>query len=317
MKYLIIDSNGVGYGAQDARKLYVGGKEVQATFGFVRTMRKILKKYPDHKPICLWDSRAQWRYDLFPLYKGNRNVDEKRIAEKEAYQSQKPDIEKALTALGVDQVMAHGAEADDLAGFFSRSLGKNPENEIVLIASDKDWCQLVDTNVSWYCPRTDRHCNYSNFEEFTGFDTPARFVDAKSLTGDGSDNIPGVGGIGDKGVADFLDKYDSVKHFMTSNQKGLLPEKLPAAWRRLADNKAPNDSKKYGVMEPAFKAFVRNKKLMNLMNDWKPAKKDFVMTSGDWNSANFQELCEDLSFNTILTQFRTWVVPFREVARHT
>jgi len=313
--YLLIDANSIGFAAQDAPKLYVGEDEVQSTYGFVRKMRVVLKEFAGYIPIVLWDGRAQWRFDLFPQYKGNRNVYPERVKEKDAYKSQHENIKRAMSALGVTQVTDKEAEADDLAAYFSRKLGADKRNKIVMVSGDKDWCQLVTENVSWYCHKTQRRCGIDNFEEFTGYATPRLFVEGKCLTGDGSDNVPGVGNIGDKGAPEFLDKYGSVAGFISQRDKGLLPDKLPAAHKRLRDNIAPNPSKKYGEMLPAHDAFVRNKELMNLMGDWKPNKATTVMISGNYSYRLFKEFCEDMMFNTILKQLSTWVVPFKNVAK--
>jgi DNA polymerase-1 len=41
--------------------------------------------------------------------------------------------------------------------------------------------------------------------------TPSQIVDYKALVGDASDNYPGVSGIGPKGAANLLNKYDTLE----------------------------------------------------------------------------------------------------------
>ncbi|MEZ4611644.1 MAG: 5'-3' exonuclease H3TH domain-containing protein [Caldilineaceae bacterium] len=42
--------------------------------------------------------------------------------------------------------------------------------------------------------------------------TPTQFIDLKALTGDTSDNIPGVPGVGDKTAAKFLTEYGTLEN---------------------------------------------------------------------------------------------------------
>lgn len=310
--YLIIDGNSIGYGAQSMSKLTVGGEEVQAVYGFIKSLQKLLKDYSGYKPIVLWDGRAQWRFDLFPLYKGNREPSPDR----EAYKKQKPLIQKALLHLGVVQITDRNAEADDLAGYFSRKLGANESNEILLITGDKDWCQLVAKNVEWKCIRTDRNCSMWNFKEFTGVESTNQFVELKALTGDTSDNIPGVGGIGDVGALQLLKEFGDVGNFIRVSTD-LLSEgrKLPAVTKRFVNNEAPADSPKYGKMLPMKQAFERNMNLMRLDN-YVPNKSSLrTVGNGDmYSKERFKELCEDLVFKSILIQLDTWVAPFERLA---
>lgn len=309
-KYLLIDGNSLGFAAQSSSKLTVGDEEVQAIFGFLRSLQKVLKSYPNYTPICLWDGRAKWRFDLFPLYKDGRESTPEKVAERDAYRAQKPKISEALGYLGVRQITDPNAEADDLAGYFAKKLGEaHPGNHIVMISGDQDWCQLVTPNVSWHDIRSDRKCDHFNFGEFTGFKSTKQFVEAKCMTGDSSDNIPGIGGIGDKGVVEFLEKYNSVDNFLKNfNPK----EKHPAAHKRFAFNEAPASSKKFGEMLPMRDAFNRNLKLMSL-SDYKPNKSTLVIKNGNFELKEFREFLEDHLFKSIIAQLHDWVIPFQKL----
>ena len=70
-RYLLIDGNNITHAAQSMKKLTVGEIEVQAVYGFLRQIRKLIARYPILKPIVLWDG-ASWRNMQFPEYKENR-----------------------------------------------------------------------------------------------------------------------------------------------------------------------------------------------------------------------------------------------------
>jgi len=313
MNYLLIDGNSVGRAAHSSSKLTVGDEEVQAVYGMLRTVQALLREYPNHKPIVLWDGRAQWRFDLFPLYKGNRSDNPQKIAENASYHTQRPQVVEALKHLGVTQITDFNAEADDLAGYFSRKLDIN-DNKITLITGDKDWQQLITENVDWLDHRSHRLVNATCFKDETGFKNVDQFVEAKCLTGDTSDNIPGVGGIGEKGVVDFFKEFDSFEHFMRLSGDLEYRPKLSTPFLRFANNETPKDSTKFGKMLPMQDAYKRNLKLMKLA-DYKPNKSRTEVRGGmiTYNENSFKEFCEDRLFKSILIQFDSWIIPFKKL----
>lgn len=307
-KLMLIDGNAVGYQSHNTTPLYAGDMQTQAIFHFIKTIRKLLQLHPEYRIFVLWDKLAKWRYDLHPQYKGDRSNDPEKIARREAYKKQRPMIQKALNALGIDQISAEDCEADDLAGYFVAQAQKT-NTEVMLVTGDEDWLQLVSPTCSWFDPIRDKFVNHNNFPEYTGYATPEMFLDGKALIGDNSDTIPGVGGIGEKGAPDFINQYGGVRAFLKLADEGRLPKKLPAAEKRLAENTAPNPSKKYGAMLPARDAYERNMKLMDLRNKEKPTGA-IHSVRGKYNRFRFEDICAELAFHSILKIIDSWVEPF-------
>ena len=92
--YILVDANSVGYTNHCSASLSYMGKPVQAIYGFINTMLMLRQQYPGGKIIVLWDSRANWRYDILPEYKSSRQSKAKpeQVAMREAYKAQIPDI---------------------------------------------------------------------------------------------------------------------------------------------------------------------------------------------------------------------------------
>lgn len=310
-KTILIDSNSIGFAAQNGTRLTVGDYEVQAAFGFIRTVRSAMMMFPNSTPICLWDGKADWRYSIFPGYKDRIGHDEKMDKMRESYTKQVPDIKRMMLALGVRQARSENMEADDLAAIYSKKLS-NAGKEVVLLTGDKDWLQLVNKFVSWREHRAERArtITLKGFVAETGCPDSDAFVQVKALTGDNSDTIPGVGGIGEKGAPDFLMQYESVENFFKLADEGKLG-KVGAVLQRFADNGSPKDSKKYGKMLPMRDAYYRNLKLMDLESKDRPEPKNLKMVKSSFNESKFRELCEELSFNSILRNFSDWVQPFK------
>ena len=301
-KTILIDGNAVGYGSHYATKLTVGDLQTQAIFGFAKTLHNLRTRNRGARIIVLWDGRAQWRFDLHPEYKSNRDNDPKKAAIKEAYVAQRPYIQRLLESLGVRQLTDMEQEADDLAGYLVQSLtgqpGYDPKaNPIDLITGDEDWAQLVRPGVTWFDPRNDEKViTRANLFDMTGYPTPAAFLQGKCLTGDTSDVIPGVGGIGKGKAPLFIAEFGSVREF----------------WRRCdAGEFVPKYVMHKNLASPAGRArFAKNLKLMNLMVPRKPNAASMRNVVGKFDLDKFGALCEELNFVSILRKLDEFVLPF-------
>lgn len=293
---LIVDGNSIGHANHNATKLTVGEMETQAIFGVVKSIHALAKNHPGWNMAVLWDGKAQWRKEICPEYKENRKAtDEKQAAHKESYKKQSPFVRKALQLMGVRQMLVTSAEADDMAGLMTKKLAKAGQR-VKLITGDKDWLQMVQSGVVWFDPIRDRECNMSNFFEFTGYRTPEQFLDGKALMGDSSDNISGVGGIGEKGAPEFIAEFGSVAEFYRQVESGIFVPKKKAHIR---------------LASPEGRAvFERNRKVMNLLDVPTPPKEDVSVIAPTYNRDAFRALCEKLAFHSILREFDAFLEPF-------
>lgn len=296
---LLIDGNSIGHAAHNATKLHSGDMETQAVFGFIRTMRELRCEYPSSKLMVLWDGRAEWRFALHPSYKSNRDNSPEKVKSKEAYVAQRPYIARALTHLGIRQMTASTHEADDLAGYIVTNVTKEkPNAKITLITGDKDWLQLVRSQVNWRDLRDDsRKINLSNFEDKTGYQNPYQFLEGKCLQGDSSDCIPGVGGIGAVGAPEFIAEFGGVRNFWNMVDSGeFVPKK------KAHINLASNEGRK---------AFGRNFRMMQLLKVPKPERNNVSLSNGKFDESAFLELCEELAFSSIISRSDQFTRPFR------
>jgi DNA polymerase-1 len=294
----LLDGNALGHQHNMGTKLSVGGHPTQATFGMVRTLRNLRTKNPAAKIFLLWDGRAEWRFKLYPQYKFRRNQDPKALAMKEEYHKQRPDIERAMNLLGIDQVRSGRCEADDLAGTYSYVFaGKGWKTQ--LVTGDGDWLQLVNEHVEWFDPIRDKYVNHQNFTSQTGFRDPKQFLDNKCLMGDTSDCIKGVGGLGEKRAMELVTLYGRVPTFIKLYKEGKC-ENLPAYFVRFGENyKESQDN------------YWRNRKLMELRPGL-PGVAERKTEKGAFDAAEFRKLAEDLAFWSVLKDFDNWIQPFEQ-----
>lgn len=298
-KVLIVDGNAIGYAAQSATKLTCGGMETQAAYGCIKTLRELRQAYPAYSILWLWDGRAEWRFKLHPEYKSNRKDSPEKIAMKESYAKQKPYIEAMLRHLGVRQMIAFSAEADDMAGYFVGKLSTDPAAKIGLITGDRDWLQLVRKNVWWKDPRDDaKFIDHTNFYAKSGCKTPFAFLETKILMGDTSDCISGVGGIGEKGAPEFIAEFGSVRKFWQLCDSGEFKPRL---------------KKHIGLASPEGRViYKRNFQLMQLLKVEAPPKSDLKVDAGKFDKEAFANVCEDLAFVSILKNLDEFTQRFKQ-----
>lgn len=293
---LLIDGNAIGYANQlGMTRLSCGDQATHAIYGFLTTLRKIMLPPTANKiPVILWDGNASWRKEMLPEYKANRKTDPKRLKIKDEYESQQSFIYEALTHLGIDQMRSYTCEADDLAGAYTRLLVAKG-HDVELITGDQDWLQLVSPKVVWYDPIRDRRVDIMNFEDFTGCANTRQFVEVKALMGDTSDNIKGVGGIGDKRAKELVREWGSVEGLWAGYQEGATI--------------GPKYLRDFVEQEEKRAAFHRNMELMHL--DGKhPSIRDRQIIKGKWNRGAFERLCNELAFMSIAKNMDSWIKPF-------
>lgn len=295
---LLIDGNSLGHAAHNAPRLTSGDMPTQAIFGMVRSIKGLAETYPGWNQLVLWDGATRWRQAVMPEYKANRVAkDERSQVMKDDYKRQSPFVRKALQLLGIRQALALCLEADDLAGIIVKR--SSPTTNIVAVSGDQDWLQFVRPNVMWFDPIAGRNqrVGLGNFTEFTGYFSPQEFVEGKALRGDTSDNIPGVGGLGEVRAAEFMAQFKSVANFFAQCDSGAF---------------VPKKKAHQGLASPAGRAaFALNMRLMNLLDVAPPPKEEMINIAPTYNELAFRALCEKLAFMSITRNFDTFMAPFR------
>lgn len=293
----VIDGNSIAHANHNTTKLTVGDFEVQAIFGFLRSLRFIMRDTrADTQLVVLWDGRAQWRMDIYPEYKGNREaLDAKQAAHKEAFKRQTPFIEKALSLLGITQIRSPLLEADDIAAHMVPAAAAT--RKVKLITGDQDWLQLVHPNVTWFDPIRDRTVTHATFFEHTGYVDPVTFGYGKALVGDNSDNVPGIPKMGDKTAQLFLAKWKSPQAFFDAVDAGTHK---PATRK---DPKATSKHPEEFLASPEGRdVYRRNYQLLSMLNARRPAPGELVVNKGKFDREAFIKLCTRLNFASILRE---------------
>jgi DNA polymerase-1 len=324
--HLLIDVNNLGFAATSTKPLTVGEQQTQGVLGVVRSIRMMVATYPQLRPMILWDGDS-WRKKEIEGYKGSRDAkaqtknDEKQLAIRASWRSQRPLVSRFMKACGVPQLIAANLEADDLAGMLVKRYAPDLEKgaKILMISGDKDWLQLVRPGVAWHCPIRKKRITHTNFSEMVGYmkqkttiqadgtklvedlgwrgcPSPAAYLEVKALMGDLSDEIPGVGGIGEKGAFDLVRQFGTVRGFFEAVE--IHQVKVP---KKLADFCSEKEKREI---------FYRNLRIMDLMHHDIPAPVRPKVHKPEFNPDAVREQCEALLFNQILSDVDGWLEPF-------
>jgi DNA polymerase-1 len=204
------------------------GEPTGALLGVANMLRRLLNEAQPELIAVVFDARGPtFRHELYPDYKANRPP-------------MPPELSRQVEAildftrlLGLPLLQVEGVEADDVIG----TLAKQAEAEgmkCVISTGDKDMAQLVSDTITLTNTMTGTDTDRAGVK--SRFDvTPDQFVDFLALTGDKSDNIPGVEKCGPKTAAKWLNTWNSLDDIIAHAGEvgGKIGENLRAALEQL------------------------------------------------------------------------------------
>lgn len=179
------------------------GTPVHAAYGFTLMLLKAMRENPDSLFVVALDkdSRA-FRQTIDPNYKANRPPAPEDLA------MQFPIVRQILDAFNVPVVECAGYEADDVIATLTRQAAAQGFG-VTIVSGDKDLMQLVGRRVELYDPMKERRYGPQEVVEKMGV-PPERVADYLALTGDASDNVPGVPKVGSKSAVQLIEAFGGV-----------------------------------------------------------------------------------------------------------
>ena len=286
-RLIIIDSNALLHRSFDALPPLAtkSGQETGAVYGFLLTLFKAIKDLQANYIVACFDTKAKtFRHEKFEEYKAQRPKTPDGII------SQIPITKEILNAFKIPVFAEEGFEADDLIATIC-SMAPNQEKnlEVYILSGDLDNLQLVNENVKVYTlgKGIKDTVIYDISKVKERFDVePLQMIDFKALTGDSSDNIPGVPGIGKKTAAEIIQKYGNLKNLYDelATDTAVLKPKVKEALKK---NK-----------ETAFMA-------LSLVETKKDVDIDFNLEDckfGNFNQKELKQKFEKLEFNTLINR---------------
>ncbi len=203
----LIDGSAYIYRAYHAIRSLANSKGLptNATFGFTRMLIKLIEDRSPEYVVMFFDAKGPtFRHELFQDYKANRPPMPEDLS------IQIPFIKEITHGFNIPVIEMQGFEADDLIGTF-RHQAEKAGFFVVMVTGDKDFVQLVTDNAVIWDPMKEKTIDINTVRDDFGVE-PYQMIDVMALSGDASDNIPGVPGIGPKTALSLIKTFGTVEH---------------------------------------------------------------------------------------------------------
>ena len=180
------------------------GVHIGGISGFLQSIGYAIRNIKPTRVIIAFDGKggSQRRRKLYPEYKANRRVNKRMTRVKTLYsiedermamRHQLGRLLDYLSVLPVSVLSVENIEADDSIAYISKQI--LTENQIFIMSTDSDFLQLIDNRIKVWSPTKKKFYFADTIKEEFGL-ISENYLLYKILTGDSSDNIPGIRGLG-------------------------------------------------------------------------------------------------------------------------
>ncbi|MEO1784954.1 5'-3' exonuclease H3TH domain-containing protein [Thermodesulfobium sp. 4217-1] len=187
------------------------GIPTNALYGFINILLKLIKEEEPYSVFVAFDSPEKtFRHESFKEYKASRpKMPESLI-------SQILLIKEFLRLFNIDFYEMPGYESDDIVASMAKQVVER-DCDALILTGDFDLLQLINENIKVLIMKkgiseVEKYDLYKFLEKFEI--NPIQIVDMKALSGDSSDEIPGVKGIGKKTAIEILKQFDTVEELL-------------------------------------------------------------------------------------------------------
>lgn len=188
------------------------GEPTGALLGVANMLRRLVREARtagSDRVAVVFDARGPtFRHELYADYKANRPPMPGEL------RAQVTAIHDLVNLLGLPLIQVEGVEADDVIGTLARQAERDGLS-CVISTGDKDLAQLVTDHITLENTMTETRMDRDGVVAKFGI-PPERIVDYLALTGDKSDNIPGVEKCGPKTAVKWLEQYGDLDAVMAN-----------------------------------------------------------------------------------------------------
>tara|TARA_B100000035_G_scaffold315284_1_gene334953 strand:+ start:1416 stop:2378 length:963 start_codon:yes stop_codon:yes gene_type:complete len=180
------------------------GQPIGGSKGFLKIMNKLCRQTKPDAVVVVWDGQggSKRRRSMNKNYKSGRkparlnrvNSVLTEQQENESRVEQQIRLMEYLNNTPVIQFIEPNIEADDVIAFLSR-FTKFRDWQKVIVSSDKDFIQVLDDKTVLLRPIQNEVLNTNKVLDSYGIH-PNNFALARAISGDNSDNLKGVPGVG-------------------------------------------------------------------------------------------------------------------------
>lgn len=250
------------------------GLPTHAVYGFTTILRRIIRERQPQGLAVAFDTKGPvFRHKLYADYKANRPPMPDDLS------VQIPYIKKIVRSYNILSMEHEDQEADDLIASATTRL-VDQGCRVVIVSGDKDLLQLVSDSVSMWDPMNDRVMTPESVRKKYGLG-PDKLLDYFALTGDSSDNIPGVPGVGPKTAEKLISQYGSLEG-LYGQIDSMKPSKL-----------------KENIIAHKDDAFL-SRKLIRLNHEAQVPERPEEYQRGEPVSDQLRELLTELEFHSLV-----------------
>lgn len=184
------------------------GNHIGGIYGIIQSIKSIVEVFKPNKVIFCWEGKgaAKKRREILAEYKAGRDVRkslnrqfqwEYPEQEWESFRAQLYRTKEYLETMPIYQIEVDQLEADDVIAYVCNKHWMGDEK--IIVSSDRDYFQLITDDVKVYRPIKRELIDLKHMQDFYKI-FPTNWIIVKTLTGDGSDGVPGIKGLGIKTI---------------------------------------------------------------------------------------------------------------------
>ena len=292
------------------------GTHIGGLVGFLRSLGYVTRIFDPTRVVIVWDGKGGSgnRQNIDPNYKAQRATSrithwglyDTKAEETEALINQLFRVQEYIECLPIHQLMIEKLEADDVIAYIAKRASVSSVKKCTIVSSDKDFLQLVDNTVEVYAPIKKKTFTIDNVKDEIGV-LPQNYNIVKALTGDSSDNLKGVKGLGIKTILSEWSKF-------THDENSSLQDVWDLCESKLEDKKA---KKIFAKILHSWDDVVRNFEIMDLhVSTLDEKEKKYVMdvltsTIPDLQSGAFLHHLDQDKIEGITKNTESWLENFR------
>jgi DNA polymerase I len=194
------------------------GDQVGGIVGFFNNTIRLVERINPERVYIIWEGGgSQRKRDIYKDYKlGKRPVKMNRYYKDipDTLSNRNFQIQTLISLINkfpLTQIYVEDSEADDAIGYMVKY--KLSKQNSIIVSSDHDFYQLVNKGTIIWSPTLKDFVDTKKVIKRFGIH-PNNFCLAKSISGDSSDNIPGIKGVSYKTLTKYFPKFSQEEDYL-------------------------------------------------------------------------------------------------------
>lgn len=272
---LLIDGRHLFWRSASAVPLSADDSPTGGIYTFLRALVRVHDQFGGFPVVC-WEGgkrRDLVRTEIYEDYKLRPPMDEARQEIVEQMYEQYDKLLDLLDTIGITQAKAPRWEADDAMATLAHRHERNG-GLVGIFTGDSDMCQCISDKVCLIRPVKKGVKVIDSEGVYDWLGVPPKLVPfLKALSGDSSDNIPGVPGIGSvigARLANELGGYKGLHEAVNSDSKPAVTRFGDKAWGAL------KEATKQGAVSKSYKLATVNREVKIKLSRSKYDQKELI-----------------------------------------